>query len=426
MKLRIQFVLGLLVIAAVLMFQTSRTAANLEIQSAPVRDGSALQATQAAGAEVYTLGVVLPFTGDLGEYGKGFNEGIQLAVEQMNAQLAAAGRNLSFKVVSQDTGGTPDGAAKALQTVVQTSGAQVVVGPLSTSEVLGAKQFADQNKIVIIAPASTSVAGSIPDDFIFRVFDPPDSFAGQAFQGIAAARGYKNIVMLYVDDPFGTGLLKIFGDRFKASGGGEVSAVKYPSNAADLSSEMTKVSSEVARLSASGSTAFFCACFLGDAQKALKLAVVDPNMGKVDWLGVENLYQKSMLADKDQAALLAATHFTVVSTASITNPNTQPFIDAYKAKFNKEPGPFTNFAYDAANIAMLSMLMAGNNGAAVQKIVPFVADHYIGTQVQSYLDANGDQAIAYYTIYRVKADGSDFEEIGKYDGSTGTVTFTTK
>ena len=231
---------------------------------------------------------------------------------------------------------------------------------------------------------------------------------------------------VYVDDPFGNGLLKIFGDRFKAAGGGEVSAVKYPTNAADLSSEMTKVSSEVARLSASGSTAFFCACFLGDAQKALKLAVVDPNMGKVDWLGVENLYQKPMLADKDQAALLAATHFTVVSTASITNPNTQPFIDAYKAKFNKEPGPFTNFAYDAANIAMLSMLMAGNNGAAVQKVIPFVADHYIGTQVQSFLDANGDQAIAYYTIYRVKADGSDFEEIGTYDGSTGKVTFTTK
>ncbi len=422
MRSRFQFVAGLVIIAAIL-FQASRTTANQQIQ--PDAASSVLQATQAAGAEVYPLGVVLPFTGDLGEYGKGFNEGIQLAVEQMNAQLAAAGRNLSFKTVSQDTGGTPDGAAKALQIVVQTSGAQVVVGPLSTSEVLGAKQFADQNKIVIIAPASTGVAGAIPDDFIFRVFDPPDNFAGQAFLGIANARGYKNVVMLYVDDPFGNGLLTSFGDKFKASGG-TLSAVKYPSNAADLSSEMTKVSSEVARLSAVGSTAFFCACFLGDAQKVLKLAVVDPNMGKVDWLGVENLYQKPLLADKDQAALLASAHFTVVSTASITNPNTQPFIDAYKAKFNKEPGPFTNFAYDAANIAMLSMLVAGNNGAAVQKIVPFVADHYIGTQVQAYLDANGDQAIAYYTIYRVKADGSDFEQIGTYDGSTGTVTFTTK
>src|SRR5512143_3762404 len=111
---------------------------------------SQLSPAQAAGAEEWTLGVALPFTGDLGEFGKGFKEGIDLAVEQMNAQLAAAGRQLVFKVVSQDTGGTPDGAAKAVQAVVETGGAQVVVGPLSTGEVLGAKQYADKNKIVII------------------------------------------------------------------------------------------------------------------------------------------------------------------------------------------------------------------------------------------------------------------------------------
>ncbi len=387
---------------------------------------SRVQLSQAQGAEVYNLGEVLPYTGDLGEYGKGFKEGIDLAVEQMNAQLAAAGRQLSFKTVSQDTAGTPDGALKALQTVVQTSGVHVVVGPLSTGEVLGVKQFADTNKIVILAPASTGVQGALPNDYIFRVLDPPDSFAGQAFEGIAVARGYKNVVVLYVDDPFGTGLLKIFTDRFKAAGGGEISSVKYPKDAQDLSSEVTKVSSEIARLSSAGSTAFFCACFLGDAQKLLKLAVVDANMGKVDWLGVENLYVPKLLADPGEAKLLAASHFTVVSASSTSNPNTKPFIDAYKAKYNKEPGPFTNYAYDAANIGMLAMIFAGNNGEAVQKVVPFIADHYIGTQIQTYLDENGDQAIATYSIYQVKADGSDFAQVGTYDGSTGTVTFTTK
>lgn len=374
-------------------------------------------------AAEYALGVVLPYTGDLGEYGKGFKEGIDLAVEQMNAQLAAAKRPITFKVVSQDTGGTPDGAAKAIQTVVQTSGAQVVVGPLSTGEVLGAKQFADQNKIVIIAPASTGMAGAIAGDYIFRVMNPPDNFAGQAFEGIAAARGYKNIVILNVDDPFGNGLVKIFQDRFK---GGEIAAVKYAKDAQDVSSEVTKVSAEVARLSAAGSTAFFCACFLGDAQKVLKLAAVDANMGKVDWLGVENLYRPEMLANPDEAKFLASVKFTVVSASSTANPNTQPFLDAFKKKYNKEPGPFTNYAYDAANIAMLSIIFAGNNGEAVQKVVPFVADHYIGTQVQTYLDENGDQAVATFSIYRVKANASDFEEIGTYDGSSGKVTFTTK
>jgi branched-chain amino acid transport system substrate-binding protein len=403
---KIQIGIGLLLVVALLAWQAPRLT------------------TSAQSAEEYTLGVVMPYTGALGEYGKGFKEGIDLAVEQMNAQLAAAGRKLTFKVVSQDSLGTPDGAAKAIQTVVQTSGAQVVIGPLSTGEVLGAKEFADKNKVVIIAPASTGMAGAVPNDYIFRVMDPPDSFAGQAFDGIAEARAYKNIVILNVDDPFGTGLVKIFSDKFK--GKGEIATVKYPKDAPDLSSEVTKVSSEIARLSASGSTAFFCACFLGDAQKILKLAAVDPNMGKVDWLGVENLYEKDMLTNPDEAKFLGSVKFTVVSAASTANPNTQPFIKAYKDKYSKEPGPFTNFAYDAANIGMLSMIFAGNKGEAVQKVVPFIADHYIGTQVQAYLDENGDQAVATYSLYRVKADGSGFEEIGSYDGSSGQVTFTTK
>ena len=376
----------------------------------------------AAGPQNYTLGVAQPFTGSLGSFGTDFGKGIELAVEQMNAQLKAAGSNVQFTIASADTKGTPDGAAKAVQTVVQTSGAQVVVGPLTTGEVLGAKQFADDNKIVIVAPASSAPAGGIPDDYIFRVMYPSDTFAAQAFIKIAAARQYKHVALLLVDDPFGNGMNEIFTKGFQAAGGGEVVAVKYASEPTDLSSEVTKLSSEVARLKADGSTAVFCVCFLGDAQKALQVAAVDKVLGTVDWLGAENLVSKDILKDPAHAKFLAQTHFTVVTTTERQNPNTQPFKDAFKAKFNSDPGPFTNYAYDAANIAMLSILSVGNKGENVQKILPFIAAHYIGTAVQTYLDANGDQAIAYYSVEQVKEDGSDFGEIGTFDGSTGEVT----
>jgi hypothetical protein len=72
---------------------------------------------------------------------------------------------------------------------------------------------------------------------------------------------------------------------------------------------------------------------------------------------------------------------------------------------------------------MLSILAVGNNGEAVKNMLPFIADHYIGTAVQTYLDENGDQAIAYYSISQVSEDGAGFVEIGSYDGSTNEVTF---
>jgi hypothetical protein len=48
---------------------------------------------------------------------------------------------------------------------------------------------------------------------------------------------------------------------------------------------------------------------------------------------------------------------------------------------------------------MLSMLAADNSGSGVQSILPFIANHYIGTAVQTYLDENGDQAVVNYGIY---------------------------
>ncbi|MBS1252712.1 MAG: Leu/Ile/Val-binding protein [Anaerolineales bacterium] len=432
MKRRLRIGVSLLTLSVVFLFvgcQPQALQVPTEVPEAEQTTGEETQASTGATAkgpasqqQEYVLGVAMPFTGPLGSFGTGFREGIELAVEQMNGQLSAAGSNTSFSMVSADTEGTPDGAAKAVQTVVQTSGTEVVIGPLTTSEVLGAKQFADENEIVLVAPASSGLAGAIPNDFIYRPMHPPDSFAGLAFQKIAAARGYDNVVVLQVDDPFGNGLTKIFREGFEAAGGKEVVVVKYAPEPPSLSSEVSKISSEVARLSDAGETAVFCICFLGDAQKALQNAQVDPVLGEVDWLGIENLRTEELLADQAHAQFLADANFTTVSFAETQNPNTQPFIEAYTARFGHEPGPFTNYAYDSANIAMYAMVFAGNNGAGVKEVLPYIAAHYIGTQVQTYLDENGDQAIADLGIYQVAEDGSDFIQTGEFDGATGQVT----
>lgn len=373
--------------------------------------------------ETYVLGVVQPFTGSLGEFGTDFTRGIELAVEEMNAELEAAGVAIRFDIARADTEGTPDGAARAVQTVVQTTGAQVIVGPLTTAEVLGAKQFADENGIVLVAPASSGPAGAIPGDNIFRVMYPPDTFAANAFVQIALQRGYENIVILNIDDPFGNGITDVFTEQFQASGGGEVVSISYAPDPTDLSSEATRLSTEITTLG--DNTAFFCVCFLADAQRLLQLAIVDPTLSSVEWMGVENLTNPEILADPAFADFLAEANFISVAAASTSTPLTAPFIAAFEEMHDKEPGPFTNYAYDAANIAMITMTMAGNDGDAVKSMLPFVSNHYIGTAVQAYLDENGDQAVVNYGIYQLNDDASEFVVVGSYDGATGAVEFDT-
>ncbi len=370
--------------------------------------------------ETYVLGVVQPFTGALGEFGTDFNRGIELAVSEMNAEMEAAGIPIRFETASADTEGTPDGAARGVQTIVQTTGAEVIVGPLTTAEVLGAKQFADENGVVLVAPASSGPAGAIPGDNIFRVMYPPDTFAANAFSQIAVARGYENVVILHIDDPFGNGITNVFQAEFEQSGG-EVVTIGYAPDPTDLSSEATRLSAEISSMG--DNTAFFCVCFLADAQKLLQLAVVDPVLSDVEWMGVENLTNPEILSDASFGEFLANANFISVAAASTSTPLTQPFIDAFVEMHGSEPGPFTNYAYDAANIAMISMVMAGNDGEAVKSILPFVSNHYIGTAVQAYLDENGDQAVVNYGVYQLDEEASEFVIVGSYDGSTGEVSF---
>lgn len=370
--------------------------------------------------ETYVLGVAQPFTGSLGSFGEDFARGIELAVNQMNAELEAAGSPIRFEIASADTEQTPEGAARAVQTIVQTTGAEVIVGPLTTGEVLGAKQFADENGVVLVAPASSGTAGAIPNDNIFRVMNAPDTFASKAYAQIAINRGYENIVILYIDDPFGNGMLEGFTTDYQAAGGGEVSSIAYAPDPADLSGEAAAVSAEIAGMG--DNTGFFCICFLADGQKLLQAAQLDPVMSTVEWMGAENMANAELLADAGHAELLSNVNFVSVSFSGESTPLTPIFIADFVEAYGSEPGPFTNYAYDAANIAMLTMLTVGNDGDAVKSMFPFVSNHYIGTAVQAYLDENGDQAIAAFGVYKVNEDSTDFAQVGTYDGSSGTLT----
>ena len=371
--------------------------------------------------ETYVLGVALPFSGNMGTFGQDFARGVELAVSQVNAELEAAGSSIRFEIASADTENTPEGASRAVATVVQTTGAQVFVGPLTTSEVLGAKQFADENDVVIVAPASSGAAGSIPGDNIYRVIFPPDVFASKAYASIALERGHENMVVLHIDDPFGNGMNESFTANFQAGGGGEVASFAYTPGSTELSSEAAAVSAALAGFG--DNAGFFCVCFLTGAQAFLQVAQIDPVLTSVQWMGNEALTADEILADQGHAQTLANADFVTVAQSADSTPLTPIFHADFVAMFDKEPGIFTNYAFDAANIAMLTMLAAGNDGAAVKSMLPFISNHYIGTTVQAFLDDNGDQAIASYGIRQVREDGSGFDVIGTYDGNNDTITY---
>lgn len=375
----------------------------------------------------YTIGVAEPLSGPLASYGKSFRDAAALAIEDINNLMEKSGSLVRFRIVVADTETTAEGAYKAVRTLVETEGVEIMLGPLTTSGVLASKEYVDENHIVIIAHVSSGMTAAIPDDYIFRPIHPPDAYQGEALAKLVASRGYTKAAVLYRDDAYGMSISNEFKKKFEEEGGTVIAFMKYAPDQASYDSEVAMLSSEVAEAPPE-TTAVQLFAFEKEAYVIFSRAKDEPALRKVAWFGNEDLKSPTFYppeATIDVANFLLETHFTVTSAYTPGNPLTAYFAPAFKKKFGYDPLPFSDGAYDCIWIIAQAILMAGYDGEALKEVIPTVSNHYIGNSVQTYLDENGDQAIAYFGLYSlIETDGAfEFKEIGYYDGSTGEIHF---
>ena len=381
-----------------------------------------------AGPHTYTIGAILPLTGTLTSFGQSFLNSIKLAVKQMNANLTAAGNNIQFNVVSADDAGTPTGALQALQSEYQSAGVQMVIGPLTSGEVLGLAQYADQNHIVILPPAATATSLAIPSDYILRPGQPGDQFEGRSLAATVIQTGIKNVVYIYRDDPSEYGTYNISSAIMTASGL-KVDGIAYTPNQADYSAQVQTASSDLQQFLSGGGTNSNTAVVLGgygtEAQNIFQHASTDQYLSKVRWYGIEALDDNNLLASS-VGSFMSQVNLTIASPTVSSAPQFNYFNATYTAAYGQPPEPYSNYAYDNAWIAMETILAAGsNNGPSLLSIAPLIIDHFFGSSATGiWLDQNGDQTIAYYNILEcvVQNGANTFIQIGQYNGGTNQLT----
>lgn len=96
---------------------------------------------QSTGTSV-KVAILLPLSGGSAAIGQSMLQAAQLAVFDVGSD--------NFELVSKDTGGTPQGAARAATEAVQ-EGAQIILGPLFAEEVRAVKPIAQSANINVLA-----------------------------------------------------------------------------------------------------------------------------------------------------------------------------------------------------------------------------------------------------------------------------------
>ena len=373
---------------------------------------------EAALPEEIPIGLAIAVSGGYAVDGPRRLNGAMLAIKEMNALLERIGAPFRFVPVHEDTKASPEEAVNVINRFIA-QGIKVVVGPLSTSETAAVMPIVNREGVVVISPSSTGQAAAYPDDFVFRA-PPPDTRQGPALAQIIYSLGYNKLVIIARNDDYGRGLAELVEDTLTRLGG-QVETILYDPNKPDLTAEVQTLAVRVQEFGADESTAVLIIAFDTDGLQILEKASKIEVLGKVRWFGPDALGRKTFVEREDIAEFLKNVNFLGTKPAIARNPVTEQFEKAYREEYGEDPTPYAYYAYDAAWLAMLSVLAAGKyDGEAIRQALPMVAFHFIGATGHKILDENGDAAVADYTLFAVvqTPEGFAFQDVGVWRSAT--------
>ena len=343
-------------------------------------------------------------TGILQSYGISAKNAVELAVEDANKMCP----NFEFKLLVEDTGTDPKQALEKIQTLYA-KGARLIVGPMSSREVSAVKSFADQNKILIFSPSSTSPLLAITDDWVYRIV-PTDFAQAVAIADLLKHLGIKRAVITYRNDAWGLGLSNAITNETKKLGIQIVASAGYDP---DPKAFPTAVPEVIRKLSAAlgqpgPDAAIIFVTLEGDGIAAVQAAAQDPILSKIRWIGTDGVAYSEAMIKQVGKEMAAGKMLGTIAAPDPNDPKYQQFKQAYKAKYGKDPVAYDPYGYDAAMMLMQIVCAIGTDDPV--KVRETLEQwgregRYQGVTGRVYLDENGDRAYPNYIIWGVVLEG---------------------
>ena len=172
-----------------------------EESAAPAESGDS-----ASGGPIL-LGTISPNTGNLAAYGTAIMNGVNLAVEEINAAGGVLGSQI--QVINADDQGDPTECMNAFNSLVS-QGVGLIIGSVTSSCTSAITDGANEEEVVLTSPSSTADSITTEDDYVFRACYA-DSFQGAIAAAYAKQAGYAKVGVVYcAADTYSKGLYDSF------------------------------------------------------------------------------------------------------------------------------------------------------------------------------------------------------------------------
>jgi len=298
--------------------------------------------------ETIKIGEFGSLSGDNASFGISQNNGVQMAVEEINAAGGVLGKKIELTV---EDNMTKQGETTTItRKLISQDHVVAIIGEVASSKTLEAAPIAQAAKIPLIATAATNPRVTQTGDYVFRVCFTDD------FQAVVIARFVleklkeKNIAfMTDVKQDYSVGLTNIAKEYLSKNGGNVVKEQSYSSGDKDFRAQLTDLKS--ANPDVIIITGYYPEASL-IAKQARQFGIKATLVGGDGWDG-------SSLIPVGGKAIEGA-YFSNHFSTEDKSPLVQDFVKKYKAKYNAVPDAFAALGYDATKLLADAIKRAGS------------------------------------------------------------------
>jgi branched-chain amino acid transport system substrate-binding protein len=377
------------------------------------------------------IGVIVPLSGGGSSVGEGALAALEIAGNEINAYMQSIVAYYDFNFIVKDSETDPQVALSVLKEFHQ-SGIRVVIGPFSSTAVAACKDFADQNDMLILSPASVSHSLSIPDDNIFRM-PASDSTQAIAMSQIFQYDNQNRVIFTIMrDDVWGNDLYDLTRTSYEQIGGEMAEPIIYAPDTHDFSDALSILNDRIGEFfeNSGNKKAGVYLLSYGEGMKILEKAGEYSNLSSSDiiWYGSSAFANNKDIISNPAASLFALEHSFRCPVFGLINDAEYKWSKLEKSLSNKLgriPEVFSFLIYDALWVASLSYLQAGHDPdfSEYKKAMIKVADLYFGVTGPTSFDQNGDRMMIIYDIWQIlrPEEAYSWVKVGQYEGASNTI-----
>ena len=309
------------------------------------------------------IGANFELTGNVANYGVATYEGLELAIDEINAAGGINGKKI--KLIKADTKSETSEAVNSATKLIADDKVKVLVGPATTAPVIAETQVATEHKVPILAPCATSAKVTVDNGkvqpFVFRscFIDPQqgDVMAKFAKENLKAVTA---VVYFDSSSDYSKSLAQVFKEKFEAAGGKVLMEEAFVQKDQDFKATLTKLKTANAQV-------MFVPAYYEEVGKIVKqareLGITMPILGTDGWDDPKV---------KDIAGADAINNTFFCTHYSDKDAEVKPFLDAFNKKFGHAPNVFAALGYDAGKVLIDALKRAGSDDS--EKLAKAIAE----------------------------------------------------